>query len=243
MENSAENSTFFNPEQAAVIRRRIKELVEKAKNYDTVIFLDKAARPLVSAFTQEWKNSNKDLELPHRKFLNLGTEKLRVMYHWGLDNLPPLKAGEKYVIEEMITRENIADIFGAENIETVNKILGDAQNVLIVDDLSHSGRSIRIAKSILSAVRPEMTIDAFLLLDDDKDKKPFLNKNNLPFLPWRSFTGVQDPTQEEKDPFSQFGNENKRSFSAAALSADKQEIRLKAQKLREKLRKLMNGTT
>jgi hypothetical protein len=34
-------------------------------------------------------------------------------------------------------------------------------------------------------------------------------------MPWRGITGVEDPTQEERDPFSQFGYENKKSFISA----------------------------
>lgn len=207
-----------------------------------LFFLDKSARPLSTAFLEEWKQQFGDTPHPQVRFLNIGTEKLPVIVRWAKQNLPDPGEGGKYSIEEAVTAESLTAVFGEENVETIQTVLGNAGSILIVDDLSHSGRSMRLAEAVIHAAKTGVKTTPFFILESPEDKAEFTEKN-LPFLPWRGATGVEDPLQSERDPYSQFGNENKKAFIVKPLSQEKTELRSKSRKFRQELRQLMQGKT
>lgn len=238
MMNNSEEQLIKEP-QREVIKRRVKDMVDSAKDHDTILFLDKSARPLSTAFLTEWRIQHPDEEPPNIRFLNIGIEKIPVIVKWAEKHIPK-KDGEKYIIESIISEETLSDVFGSENVNTLKHVIADAKDLMIVDDLSHSGRSMRLAEAVVKSIKPNVEIDPFFLLNTDDDKKTFTEKT-LPFLPWKGATGVEDPSQDEPDPYSQFGNENKKGFLVKPLSPEKVELRKKSRNIRQELRKIMLG--
>lgn len=164
-----EYQEIVNPEQRAIIKQRITDLVHevKDKEYDTIIFLDKSARPLYTAFYHSFKSNSPDTNIPRIRFLNIGLEKQRVLYHWAKDHLP-LPDDGIYKISGFVTPDNLISIFGKENVADVIKSLKGSIKVLIVDDLAHSGKTQKIAKAVLGSVDSELQINQFELLETEE---------------------------------------------------------------------------
>lgn len=209
-----------NPEQRKILKERVIELAKQAKDVGMILFMDKSARPIAHLFKRVFPIFNPDTQPPDIKFLNIGIEKFSPIVKWGEGQKikPPI------VIEQVLTQDSITQIYGKKNIEYLEKLLkGNGSKIkseqkrIIVDDLLHSGRSLRIALKMASLLGKEHNYKGFSFLETDQEKEPFIGKGGLPFMPWKGITGVEDPVQEERDPFSQFGHEDKRSFVSAGI--------------------------
>ena len=214
-----EYSILTNPDQRSVIRRRTADLVEQVvdNGIDTVIFLDKTTRPLVTAFIHQWEICHPELPFPQLRFLRIGREKTTAIHQWSQNNF---SAQNKPDIEAVLSRENIPHIFGQENIDFIGNMLETAESVLLVDDVRHSGKTARIAIATLSSIFPDLIIDTFFMLSSSEDRKPFYGDFGARFLPWdttpwdeKSISGVEDSLLEN-------GDKNWRSFTASPLSKD-----------------------
>jgi hypothetical protein len=209
-------SILTNPEQRKILKEKVKQLAIQAKDANMVIFLDKSTRPIAHFFEKIYPTLNPDTQLPEIRFINLGTEKLFPLVKWGQQHgvQPPM------VAEKLLTPDSIGEIFGVENIDSLRKLLTTDKpsepesKRIIVDDVMHTGRSMRIALKLASLLDNKNNYQGFFVLETDQEKAPFMRKE-LPFMPWGGITGVEDPVQQERDPFSQFGFENKRSFISA----------------------------
>ena len=213
----SEYSIITNQDQRSVIRRRTAELVEQVvgNETDTVVFLDKTARPLVTAFIHQWQSCHPDLPLPQIRFLRIGREKATAIHQWMQDNFPNQNKPD---IEDILSRENLEKIFGQENIQFIEHALGKARSVLVVDDFRCSGKTARIATTTLSSLFPGLIVDTFFVISSQEDKKPFYGDFGARFLPWdtmpwndKSISGVEDPLLEN-------GGKDQNSFTSSPLS-------------------------
>lgn len=148
---------------------RTAELIEKitggedGEPYDSVIFLDKSARPLYWMMRDLWpyvaperKNPEtgkmETVPIPKHeiKFLNID----RVPWR-NEPNTPLAEAGMKPIKPEHL--EGLRSIFTDSN----GKELMDDRRVLIVDEQAETGDTLTVAKELLSRAFPTSTFDKF----------------------------------------------------------------------------------
>lgn len=153
---------------------RITEGVEKTNQetgeiytepYDSIVFLDKSARPLSWLTREMWQdyaiNENGEVhKMPAMKFLNIDREQ------W-LDQVDPLGVGAENI--ESVNPEiidSLRSIFvstnhkrhGLEDISTAPAEL-DNQNILVVDEVRSTGRTLSISRKFLERAFPTAHID------------------------------------------------------------------------------------
>ena len=74
-EHEEESKPLISPELRTEYRDRIKLLMNQVinRNIDTLVFLDRSARPFSWLLRDMWKQEHKDRPLPEVKFVNIGT--------------------------------------------------------------------------------------------------------------------------------------------------------------------------
>lgn len=108
--NKHEGLVFDTPEKVECLRTRIYELVDKTikGNIQTLIFLDRSARPLSWAFRVAWQQKMQKKPLPEILFLNFGQEKQDlVQYAGGRENLSYAISNRKSAMEDEL--ENLQE--------------------------------------------------------------------------------------------------------------------------------------
>jgi hypothetical protein len=131
---------------------------EDEPGYDTVIFLDKSARPLSWIIRKMWKevapqrlnNQTKSLEvvpMPSMKFANIDR------LHWRKD--PSKEIDDAGMLD--ITQSDIEGL--REIYQTGSKNTLDGKRILIVDEQSESGDTLKVAKILFSRAFPDSDVD------------------------------------------------------------------------------------
>lgn len=142
------------PEQRREIARLMENFVDEIKNKDikNIVFLDKSARPLVTAFQAIWqrKYGTEPQEKPHISFLNIGTESFS---DWGAEE----------ILDHVNTREMEPEL---QRVADEYKYLQEAASeseVVIFEELTDRGHSLAIAKKFLESAFPELRFSTFSL--------------------------------------------------------------------------------
>lgn len=163
---------------------RTKKLVDRVvkEDIDTLVFLDKSARPISWLFRELWKVEQPDKKSPDIKFVNFG------IGH---------PAHDKVYREERVDLDREIEAVKPELQKWFKDQFAQKQ-VLIVDEVSKSGRSLLLAKEVIERVFPEVSqveetslFDAYL--------SSFTN------MPWRSkkeFAGATGVMAFDEDLFS-----------------------------------------
>lgn len=203
LESEPEYSILNDPEQRSEIARRTLDLVEliKAQEYDTVVWLDRAARPF-SWFTEAvWARQYPNLPLPEFIYLNIGREKnlrQRYMLDSGItDNYGTFhhqftgifEPEEKVAVFEQRVRDDkdiqrqLEDEIGYQGYE---RLAG--KKVLIADHMEFEGVSRLFTEFVLEEIYSPTSIDYFEFggwinsmptgLEDDGDGSSFLAKES-----------------------------------------------------------------
>lgn len=185
-----------NPNQREVIKRRAIDLAHSARSAQTVIFLDRSARPLAHLMRQVFPIVYPDAELPKIKFLNIGSEKKEpkeiesaISHIAANDDLSPLK-----------TLDDLKTIYGAENIDDLQKVLKSSdkpENRLVVDEVVFSKGTKTLTERILGIADPANTYSFFPFLDSPEDERPFRTGVGHTSVPWVPWSGASPLTKGE----------------------------------------------
>ena len=201
MDSQVEYTFFQSHDQRDTLIRRTDDLIQLVPDASMLIFLDKSARPLSSLLRARMK-VNQSTDVPPIKFLNIGSEKLDVLFDYarkrGLNI--PLNDPDRLValIQDI---ETLREIYGNENVEMLQRILhldGDRNKKrLVVEDTIDSGSTLKLTKRLFEIVDPSHSYEYFIFLESDSDKSPFRSSQDRPaFFPWRRRIGlhnVKDP--------------------------------------------------
>lgn len=184
------------PVQREILKDRAVDFIYQAGTMDTIVFLDKSARPLSQFLYDLWPKFYSNRPLPRVLNIDIGNEKGVVLSdhafttwkrHALIENLVP----------ELDSEAKIREIYGSVNIDRLQSLLksNTPEHRLIVDDLSQSGRTLIITKLLMMVLDPVNTYKYFT----------FIEKNDLEFFykprkgwitPWKqkeSAGDIQDP--------------------------------------------------
>ncbi len=116
--------------------RLINLTIENAIN--TIFFLDRSARPAYVLFREIWRNLMPEFPLPQVRFINVGM------------------SNSSFVEEQLQTSSKKA---------RVGKVLADTyklplqeKRILVADEYSDSGRSLRMAQTLIKAAYPQAKV-------------------------------------------------------------------------------------
>lgn len=152
----------------SVIQGRNEDGEAYAVPYDTVVFMDKSARPLAWMLGELWddfaepiKTDSGDMRvppMPERKFLNID----RLHWRKNLDT-----EGDFHDISEgdVAALRSIFDV-GKHNV--LDGTPDKPRRILIVDELSESGDTQRIARDIISQATRDTVVDTFAYMPSVK---------------------------------------------------------------------------
>lgn len=160
-----------NPEVRSRILERGKELVEfvKKSNFETLVFIDRSARPISWIFDEFWIKLFPDEAKPESIFINLGQKDLRKKYMKGLGSAMSTMGNQFVGLYD--TEENIALFkqrlrsdkdaglqlhreLGAEGEEKLR-----SRKVLIIDESEFEGVSRLFAEEIIDEVFTPLSIE------------------------------------------------------------------------------------
>ncbi len=176
------------PEQRLEMRKRALEVVEDIYRgkYSNLVFLDKSARPIQTLLRTVWDQQYPEVSFPHVNFINIGREK------HGKFLLNPEEI--KRIREQYSYLSNAPD--GAK--------------VLVVDEYSATGSSLKLAKKILDEVfsigndptTPRLSVDTLAFAK--AEGALFKSKQETYIAPWSfgntspnyGMSGVVDPSSE-----------------------------------------------
>lgn len=184
-EASNEYKVITNPEQREIIKRRAIEMVEAANGCETVIFLDKTARPLSTLFCDLWSTIYPEKSMPVVRFANIGREKRQV-----LEDFNQRRDLFKHDLLKLFnSKSDLERIYGEGNIAELEAIIasGKAGKRLIVDEIEGSGLTMMIAKKILQTIDPQGGYSSFIFLESDKDIESFTLGEDPPIVPWDTY--------------------------------------------------------
>jgi hypothetical protein len=222
-----EYRTISSAEQRKVIKRRALDLVKASEDVDTVIFLDKTARPLAHLCRRVWEAFCPEIPKPKVKFINIGSEKVSVLRDHAVSqwHLPPFVPTSS-LIDQVANERALKQIYGVENVEELSRVLksSEGESRLVVDEASNTGNTQLLTKKILGIVDGDNTHDYFLFLDSEKDRYPFSSLRNSPITPWHStMTLVVDEDRksfisspQKKEKYIEMGKQIKHEFDMLA---------------------------
>lgn len=205
-----------NSEQRAVLKRRGIDMVRDSIDADMVVFLDKSARPLAHLYRKLFPVVFPDRLMPKIKFLNIGTEKMGPLYSVAWDRVNEGQNMRKglpkvdSVIPTIHTQDDLASLYGKANVDLLEKILevGDEpQKRLIIEDVENTGRTIKLAETVIAVVDPKSYYAHFTFLDSPEDKLAFkipdsFGRTNRAALPWHGDTGFVEEIDPEYNDFN-----------------------------------------
>jgi hypothetical protein len=154
--------------------QRTSELIERIlkEDCDTVIYLDKSARPVSLMVREMWDIFAPDKPKPDTKFANVDA------HHWLNDSeaRPETHEAHAMVIPQSVIQE-LQNAFKNEfyqKDENGNVLLNDSnqpigKKVLIVDEISVTGSTLVLAKKMFEAAFPEVEFET----------KPWLQSTNV----------------------------------------------------------------
>lgn len=149
------------PEMRQKLADRVFNLVEqvKEKNITNLVFLDKSARPLVTLFSSLWKKLSPNAPKPKISFINVGKEIL------GEERVDfGSMSTQEY--EWPIKQQALDEI--AKKYQHLSSAAGN-ERILIVEEYTHSGKSMRKAIEIFSSIFPEVEFEGFSVSDNEEN--------------------------------------------------------------------------
>lgn len=165
---------------------RIDGTLEDTPPYDAVLYLDKSARPVAwlvnelwDALAREKGTSFDEAKVPPKPqtlFLNIDREQ------W-LPTVDPHRNGNidiNAIHPEVI--KSLRSIYQRESVESDGATSLDGKRILVVDEVSVSGDTLRIAKAILEKAVPEAHFDTahWMMPETVSDKRGNKRNNDIP---------------------------------------------------------------
>ncbi len=224
-----------NPHQRKVIEIRADEMVRAAERVRMVIFLANAATPLAVLLKTLWPRFFPDKPLPEIEFLDIGTEKIKILKEYAVENgfYSPGTPVNTLVSSLIRSQQDLERIFGAGNVSELLRILKPAENEcmgerLIVDVSRNSGSTLMITRGILGIVDPGNSYLLFILLEKPEYTLPFQGMTNTPLTPWGRLAAEtgQDPASFVMRPPEVSCNRRREDGARRELRRLAEEIRL-----------------
>ena len=231
MKHSAEHAVQMQPEYEATthyeilsdpevrenLLERMQELTEQIhdRNINSLVFLDRSARPLAWMFHDLWKQVYPETKAPDIKFLNVGTSTFtqkgtaRMFTYdagkepWYLEDDARHMVQQRDIQHDWLSASDIPEEWQStiaeqtDRLQVLEKTFSTERNgkvsshefenkhVLIVDDIISSGRSQLVAIGILTAAFPNAEFQSTALF------KSLRNTNtDRKFLPWLSLPAM-----------------------------------------------------
>lgn len=183
------------PQMRQILFERSLEMVEAARDCDSVIFLDKGARPFSYLLAKLYPLLYPGDKAPDFKFLNIGKEKI-----YFLKAKQWLDHEEKYLDNPewfpfLETVNDLIRVFGEGETEELLSVV-DFKSIgkrIVVDDLVYRGESRALALKILRIVDPGSMHTFFPFLDTPERRFVFMNINFVPHMPWKITPVVSEP--------------------------------------------------
>jgi len=150
----------------AFLHDRTEAIVEKvySEGTDALVFLDKGARPISWLFRELWKKNHGTLNCPQIRFINVGRPQEG---KWAIN------ANERPVSPDAVGE--LRRLFGSQFAD---------KDVMIIDDLSGTGKTLEAATRVLRDAFPTARVDATFVSDGwDMPDDHF---------PWHSIPGSTD---------------------------------------------------
>lgn len=231
------------PTRRDVIKTRCFDLVEAAKGYNALVFLDKGARDLSFLYGLVARGLNEPV--PARSFINSGKEKGDILeFYCAKAGIPygELSDTEKVrlINEGQILTDKIAleRVYGTENIARLEHVLRSSGtgHKLVVDEKQATGLTEALTRRILSLVDPESEYDFFVfapVATKDTPKRTRILYKDVGDIFWdeRSGSLVSDY------PDGIYSLERDKSFVTVPNSSDAGGVSLN-RNFREELRRL-----
>lgn len=191
---------FRDPIQREITKRRLVDLAHAAHGKDAVLFLDNSARFLSNFFPTLWQTHYGNEPKPRILNIKIGNETGVALsdhsaYQWK----------EPATIENLIPKldsvERLREIYGQGNVDRLQRALKSdrPEDRLVVDDLSHSGRTLRIVKHLMWLLDPVNTYRYFTLIENNSLEAFYRPKKGF-VTPWK----LRKKPTDESDPKSFF---------------------------------------
>ncbi len=162
-------------EERRIVSERMFEFLEQIKenDIDSLIFLDRSARPLSWLFIEMWKRRFKDLDMPTVRYANIGRAS---GYTDGDSRLTPALRSDAVVVESL---KNYVNEFAShtfididmvpeqfiEHVSSEKKPLQQlrenyknqfsGQRILIIDEFSDTGGTLMTAQALFDSAFPD----------------------------------------------------------------------------------------
>lgn len=180
-QESIEWKFLQNPAERTMIEFGIIELIQKAKDeqFDTLVFLDKSARPLSWIFRKSWELIYPDQKSPEIKFINPPKEMME----------SPQTTTEQE--QQLKTKEEFEDVFG-EHLHG---------KILLVDEKSSSGGSYHAVRELIQQISQyrDVELEQFDIMQIWPIWKSKSDKLTGVQDVKESFLSAPAPTQESRD--------------------------------------------
>ncbi|MDD5726350.1 MAG: hypothetical protein PHC53_02965 [Patescibacteria group bacterium] len=190
-----------NPEGREVLLSRIDDLIRgvRLKKTDTVIFLDKSARPLAWLFNERYKRIFPGETIPAIRFINIGPKPIEedwrsaIEYQddqFGVFSEKELK--RKLMIQsEVPTKQERYDAY-IQRVHELQRIFGSrflGKRITLVDEIVHTGNSLERASELFGRAFPNLKrIRTAALFDQDEVSSNFPSNEDL--MPWFKNPGL-----------------------------------------------------
>lgn len=133
---------------------------DPSKPFDTVMFLDKSARPVAWMLKELWPSiapqkideatgEVRTMEMPQIKFANIDR------LHWRIDPDQEIVEGGKMREPTLDEIQGLRSIYDVDEQHTIS-----GQNVLIVDEQKESGDTLAVAQDLFSRAFPESRFES-----------------------------------------------------------------------------------
>ena len=189
--------------QREVIKSTAITMTEQASYADTLVFLDKTARPLSELVRDLWPAINGTRKLVPIRFLNLGSEKVSILRNFAQESshLAPQEAIDSY-IGLIKDKHSLEEVYGKENAKELFDMLKSCKgkNRLVIDEATDSGNTQKVAAARFCSADPENKYPFLTLHDPDLDRQPFMASYS-PMTPWHSTLALVDDLRRERASF------------------------------------------
>lgn len=163
------------------MKKRTELLIKRVQEeqIDTLVFLDKSARPLAWLFRELWKQSVPDSPMPQIKFINVG-----IAGHDALRSTSPKIDKFRIYFEPPFEPPNRGETIQSYATQ-IQHVFGDTladQRILMIDEMSFTGASLQNSIDVMTAAYP----------NSDVSGTAMFQIHELPFeqVPWRDKTGA-----------------------------------------------------
>jgi len=181
------------PEARTRIFQKVQELIQRVQNehIDTLVFLDKSARPISWLFRELWGRECADQPMPNVRFINIGRNVESHQQHDSLhqqiaanENIYEHAEGDVNAVEAKNMLQRNAIGIQETAIHEIQKIYNDDfvdQQVLIIDEYMSTGATKVKAAALFAEAFPQakQIISTHLFSGDEKD-----------YMPWKFIPGA-----------------------------------------------------